>query len=180
MGGQGLPTFGVGDLGGKVLDGVNAADENVAQGFAGRFGIVDRLHGRRDRMIGRGGHGMHDRHGLLTPRCRRDRRGAIRVLLVVPLGERLVVAPFTGMEQAGRGLGVGRHGSGVGPDFRRWGSPVLGFSRSRQGNRDHEGTVRVSDDVHDAALLAQATPCPAPRSEIYPDQPATMPSSSGT
>jgi len=40
--GQWLATFDLGDLDGEVLDRMDAADEDVAQGLATRFGIVDR------------------------------------------------------------------------------------------------------------------------------------------
>ena len=43
MGRQRFAAFGLGDLGGEVLDRVHATDEHVAQRFAARCGIVERL-----------------------------------------------------------------------------------------------------------------------------------------
>ena len=43
VGGERLAAFGLGHLGGEVLDRVNAADENVAQRFAAGVGILERL-----------------------------------------------------------------------------------------------------------------------------------------
>ena len=51
----------------------HAADEHVAQRLAARFGVVDRLQRRRDRVVRRLRDRVHDRHRLLAAARGRDR-----------------------------------------------------------------------------------------------------------
>jgi hypothetical protein len=48
---SGSPPFGLGHLGREVLDGVNAAHENVAQRLAAGVGILERLDRRGDGLV---------------------------------------------------------------------------------------------------------------------------------
>ena len=77
---------------GEVLDRMDAADEDVAQGLATRFGIVDRLNCTAHIVLRGLGHRVDEGHGLLATARRGHRRLAIGVLLKVPLGERFVVS----------------------------------------------------------------------------------------
>ena len=52
VGRKGIAAFRLCDLSGKVLDGMNTADEHVAQRFPARFRIVERLERGRDGMVG--------------------------------------------------------------------------------------------------------------------------------
>lgn len=147
MGRQRVPAFGLGDFGGKVLDGVDTADENVTQRLAAGLGIVNRSDGLGHVVVGRCGHGVHDGHGLLPTGGRRDDRAPIGVLLEVPLGEGLVVPPLARVQDAGLGRGISR--SGV--DRRSVGALLcLGGPTRLHGN--DECAIRVANDVHDVSL----------------------------
>ena len=49
---QWLATLDLGDLDGEILDGMDAADEDMPQGLTTRFGIVDRLNCRLTSCFG--------------------------------------------------------------------------------------------------------------------------------
>src|ERR1019366_1095070 len=99
---------------------------------------------------------MDQSHGLLSTGCRRHHRGAVRVLLVVPLGQSFVVATLAWMEQPARrrrrrclvalNLALDRVGRGFGAVIDR--VPSLGSD----GNE--EGAISIANDIHGPVLLA--------------------------
>ena len=62
---QWLAAFDLGDVGGEVLDRMDATDQDVTQGLATGFGIADPSMACSHRVWGLG-HGMDERHGLLA------------------------------------------------------------------------------------------------------------------
>jgi hypothetical protein len=132
---------------------VHPPDEHVAQRFAAGVGVLERLHGRGHRLVGGGRHGVDKRHGFLAAADRRDGRLAIRILLEVPGGERLVVAALAGMEKAGRRCCHGCRGRALG--VRRGGRFVsVGLVVSWRIHGDNQGAIGVANDIHEVLLLA--------------------------
>ena len=168
MRGQRLAALGLGHLRGKVLDGVDAAHEHVAQRLATCLGVIERIDGRRHGVTGRGGHRVDEGHGLLAPAHGRHGGLTIGVLLQVPLRERLVVAAFARVQDP-RGGEVRRSSRLPGP-LRCDG--VLGLVATCRLHGDHEGAVGVANDVHGWISLVMAR---GARSCPYPERAGGIP-----
>ena len=151
MSGEWVAAFRLGHLGGEVLHRVDSADQDVAQRFAAGLGIVERFERGLDLMLGRLGHGMDQRHGFFAAARRGDGRLAIGVLLLVPLGQRLVVPALTRMQQSGPGF-LWRRVVGCASLGRCVGS-VFALMLAFRGNGHDECAVVVAHDIHGSISL---------------------------
>ena len=147
--GEGLATFGRCDLRRKVLDRMHSPDQDVAKSLSARFRIIERLDRRGDRVVRRGIDGVNERHRLLATVGRRDSRLAVRILLVVPLAQRLVIAAFARMEKPSARIGRPLSSLRLGAD--RCVTPhVVGRVLAFRNHRHEEGAVGISYDVHES------------------------------
>ena len=106
MSGKRLAALGCGDLCGEVLDRMHSTDQNVAKGLTARFRVIKCIHRRGDSMVWRRSHGVDQGHRFPSTTGRRNNRLAIRVLLEVPFGQRLVVPAFAGREKPRGRIGL--------------------------------------------------------------------------
>src|ERR1700733_10564005 len=113
---------------------MDAADEDVAQGLATRFGIVDRLKCRAHIVL------------------RRLRQRAVGVLLEVPLDQSLVIATLSGVKDTG----------GIRCCRRRLIARYLFLVMTALlAHGNDQGAVFISNDRHGCLSLADAGISPA-------------------
>ena len=145
--GKWFAALGGGNFCRKVFDRMHSADQNVSEGLRARLRIVERLHRRGDGMVRGGGDRVNECHRLLSAVCRRNSRLAVRILLMVPLRERLVIPALTRMEKPSRRLGrrLIDVGSGAGLGIA---AGVIGRMLPFRFHWHEKSAVGVSYDVH--------------------------------
>src|ERR1700722_2214207 len=143
---QWLAAFGLGDLVGEILDRMDAADEDVAQGLATRLGIVDRLNCSAHIVLRGLGHRVDESHGLLAAARRGHPDLAVGVLLEVPLDQSLVIATLSRVKDT----------SGVGWSHRRLIARYLFFIMTALlAHGNDQGAVFIPNDRHGCSLLGR-------------------------
>ena len=143
MGREWFAPFGFRHFFGEGLDRVSPPNQHVSQRLAARFGVVDVFERTGDVMVGRLGQGVYYVHRFFSPTRRRDRGGAIGILLKIPFGKSLAISSFTGMQQPSR-----RFSDHVNTVTGRSVDCVVTVVMSHLWNWYHQAPIGVTDDFH--------------------------------